>query len=387
MNINKIPLPEVYTDSQDFRFFCEWFKQSLSVIKYNTENIFDLYDPLKCPAELLWLLADTMGYRYDDRLPTAFNRLVLLYFMSMIYHRGSKNGVALSAMANLTQFRIINKAKDSDDIHYNRLEDTSIPSNAVSVTPHTDKGYIDVVYFSTEKPLDACIEYTRPLGMFLFQNAGVRLDAKSKISIDARLTNESDIGISFGPTHIGHYRRDDYARLQKVKDKNTVNPSDTRHNAWDSNSRYEDISKGDGSYGSGTNPTINPGYRALHSLQLSNNEEIVKSLIPPIFSIGYGPQDVETVYDDSYSEQVESANVLANKYNLRYNRDIDESNTEIHNDTYDIYTLDADRSLTILTPRPVINPIMSKVGDAISLNESNSKYLGDNHFDPAEDTE
>ena len=77
------------------------------------------------------------------------------------------------------------------DILYDRLEDTSIPVNSVAVTPHTAEGYIDVVYFSDRTPIDACIEYVRPLGMYCFQNAGVRMDARTKISIDARLIEHS----------------------------------------------------------------------------------------------------------------------------------------------------------------------------------------------------
>ena len=73
-----------------------------------------------------------------------------------------------------------------------RLEDTSIPVNSVFVTPHTSKGYIEVVYFSDKVPIDACIEYVRPLGMYCFQYAGVRVDSTTKISVDARLAKAGD---------------------------------------------------------------------------------------------------------------------------------------------------------------------------------------------------
>ena len=106
MDMNNISLPEVYLDSEDFRLFKRWFVESLSKTQYDTENIFDLYDPLRCPTDLLWALADTMGFRYDDRLPASFNRLVLVYFMSMIYNRGSRDGVTLAAETNLAQFVI-----------------------------------------------------------------------------------------------------------------------------------------------------------------------------------------------------------------------------------------------------------------------------------------
>ena len=181
MQIRDVSVPDVYTDSADFRFFLQWFEAALTKVHYDTENGSDLYDPLRCPAHLLWMLADTMGYKYDDRLPTSFNRFVLLYFMSMIRNRGSKDGVTLAAEANLKQFDIelvagtgyVNKDGETvepKDILYDRLEDTSIPVNSVVVTPHTSDGYIDVVYFSDRVPIDACIEYVRPcvFGLHIF---------------------------------------------------------------------------------------------------------------------------------------------------------------------------------------------------------------------------
>ena len=158
MKINNISLPEAYLESQDFRFFRSWFDNALQVVKYDIENLFDCYDPLRCKSDLLWMLADTMGYVYDDRLPVSFNRLVLIYFMSMIYTRGSRDGMILAAETNLAQFRIKMVADGytdsegvehpSQEILYDRLEDTSIPVNSVSVIPHPAEGYIDMVYFA-----------------------------------------------------------------------------------------------------------------------------------------------------------------------------------------------------------------------------------------------
>lgn len=382
----------------------DWFAESLTKIQYDTENFLDLYDPLRCPEDLLWMLADTIGFKYDDRLPASFNRLVLIYFMSMIKNRGSKDGVTLAAETNLAQFNILLKAKGGiddngnkiigNDILYNRLEDTSIPVNSVYVTPHTSDGYIDVVYFSTNIPIDACFEYVRPVGMFLFQHVGVRFDARTKIEVDARLTDTHDIGMSFGPMQVGHYRREDYARLQKIVEEANGEQDPKLHKrneVWYRNSQYED---GNGTYESGTASLneINPGYRALYSLQLSNNEEIMKSLIDPIFSLGYGPLNVDVTYPNDYLVK-HQYNVNTNNYdtvyynpykdvNLRYDRNTDESNTVSTGlDQYDVMTLDTERSPNIYNPRPAVNPIMTKVGEAISLNAENSVYTTFNKDD------
>ena len=369
MQFNQIPLPEVYKESQDFRFFIEWFSQALTKQKFDIENMIDIYDPLRCPENILWMLADTMGFKYDDRLPASYNRLVLLYFMSMIKLKGSKDGVTLAAEVNLAQFNIRMVAStgyedeqgnfvEPQDILNNRLEDTSIPVNSVYVTPHTKEGYIDIVYFSTELPTDACIEYVRPLGMYAFQTPGVRFDARTKVSVDARLTDSNYIGISLGPTHVGHYRRADYARMQHMRneEEQLVNTQDTRKPVYYRNKKYEKT----------PDPNINPGYRALYSLQLSNNENIVKSLIDPFFNIGYGPQDVSVTYPDNYMKDQPLTDQPL--WNLQYDKRGEEALGS------DVYTVEPDRTENILNPRPAVNPVMTKVGDSVSLATDNSKY-------------
>ena len=355
MRITDIPIPEVYKESSDFRFFLKWFDAALEKVRFDTENVVDLFDPQRCPENLLWMLAETMGYKYDDRLPAAVCRLVLLYFMSMIRYKGSKSGVTLAAEVNLAQHNIVDYGREKE-ILKNRLEDTSIPVNSVYVTAHTSEGYIDVVYFSDKKPIDACIEYVRPLGMYCFPHAGVAFNARSKISIDARLTNITDDTeniANIGITRVGHYSREDYARMQKMYDEpqQEVNTSHDRKKAWKRNSEFE-----------GT-PTVNAGYRAMYSLQLSNNEHITRSLFTePIFDLGYEPQDVT----------IEPYHSLKPAWNLRYNQ----SNEPDY--IYDVATLDENRSESFTRPRPAVNPIMAQVGDAIVMPEgatTNETYL------------
>lgn len=365
MKIENIPVPEVYKESSDFRFFIKWFSTCLSKIQYDTENLIDLYDPLRCPSNLLWLLADTMGYKFDNRFCPAYNRLVLIYFMSMIRNRGSKTGVTLAAEVNLAQFNVDSYGQENE-ILYDRLEDTSIPVNSVYVTSHVREGYIDVVYTSSKQPVNACLEYVRPLGMYVFEHSGVKFDARTKISVDARLTNSYDYGISIGPTHVGHYRREDYARLQRMSDEkqSTLQSTHERQPVWYRNSEAEDS----------TNYYVNPGYRTLYSLQLCNNEHIVNSILTdpenkPIFSVGYSPQpeDVEVSEPNSYltpsyrsSREYSDSEEYARAYNLRYNKDNESFDSEI-------YTLDDTREQSVLSPKPAVNPIMSTVGDAMQI--------------------
>lgn len=420
MRFKDISVPEIYRESWDFRFFLKWIWECLTKVKYDTEHIFDIYDPLKCKEELLWMLGDTVGWKYDDRLPASFNRLVLLYFMTMMRRKGSRSGVTFAAELNLAQFNLISYGAGYEDeegnvvkgkdILYNRLEDTSVPVNSVYVSPHTREGYIDVVYFSTEKPIDACIEYVRPLGMYLFQHAGVRFDSRTQISIDARLTNTTEIMESIGATHVAHYTREDYARMQQVEDfsggtelydgesiQSNVPVDSILDNSLhiDTNHRRDEVWYRNSTYEIEKDSEINPGYRALYSLQLCNNEHVVKSLIDPIFSLGYGPQKEDDSYsDEPYYITEENVKVINPKsylvpayedavypdkdpYNLRYDRGQELSITE------DVVTLNEDTDPgTKLKPLAAVNPIMSVVGDAIALNDVKFTETEDSeHYD------
>ena len=87
----------------------------------------------------------------------------------------------------------------------------------------------------------------------------------------------------------------------------------------------------------------------------------------PIFSLGYGPQDVTTVYDSGYLKKKDEPN-----WNLRLDKSLERSITP------DVYVNEDDRTGDRTTPRPAINPIMAKMGDAISMNPDNTVYTGVN---------
>lgn len=423
MNFEDVTVPAVYTtESADFRFFLKWFANALAHLKYDHEHFLDLYDPQKCPSKLLWMLADTMGYKYDNRVPIAFNRYVMLYFQSLIRNRGSRNGVTLAAEVNLKQYDIQTVAgdgyydKDGNFVEpkpelYERIEDTSLPTNSVYVNFYADKGYIDVVYFSDRNPVDATMEYVRPLGMYCFSHAGVVLNARTRLAVDARLTDSRDLGLSIGPTHVGHYSREDYARLQrinasdldtsqlptlpayspKIKDGITQSWNDDRtqrrsveelthkrRNVWYRNSDYE----GSKTPIQAKERNLNPGYRALYSLQLANNEHVTKSLIPyrpgqpndktQIFGLGWQPQDVTVTYPSDYKLPDEEADWTGFQYpydrehgqrtrawNLRYDKATEENISD------EISTVDSGSD--ILHPVPMIAPVMHTVGDAVDI--------------------
>ena len=114
-----------------------------------------------------------------------------------------------------------------------------------------------------------------------------------------------------------------------------------------------------------TEPTQSAGYRALSSLQLANNEHVVKSLFSqPIFSIGYNPV-VDTLEDVNINDPEYD---LKYKYNLRYNRTIDlqTQNPIGDNNHLPVDTLDVNRESTPTNPKPKVNGIMAEMGQQIT---------------------
>lgn len=100
---------------------------------------------------------------------------------------------------------------------------------------------------------------------------------------------------------------------------------------------------------------ISSGQRSLSSLQLCNNDDVVRSLIPSaVFMIGYGPQAVQRA-QPLYSDYM----------NLIYDSDADLDN---------VSSLDDSRTSTPTSPKPAVGHIMGTVGDAIWLNDDNSKH-------------
>ena len=362
MKLSDIPVPGIYKESMDFRFFIRWFSLALSKLQYDISYMTDIYDPLKCPKDLLWMLSDTIGFNYDDRMPAAYNRLVLLYFASMIRNKGSRDGVTLAASVNLSQFNILDYARENDKFE-DRLDDTSIPVNSVYVNSDVKNAYIEVIYYSTEVPLDCCLEYVRPLGMYCFQRAGVKVNSSTKIAIDGKLTNIADTNEHLFATHIGHYSRKDYASIQKMQLLDGVaGPAEDskREGAYLRNSEYESSISAD---------KVDAGYRSLYSLQLCNNAHIVRSLIRDeitdqtgldtdyVFGLGLGPQDVSVEYSP---ENLQPPYVDKPLYNLLYNPTAEEAVSS------SISTIDKDQTTSILEPKPAVAPrVGSKLGHSI----------------------
>lgn len=337
--------PETYwRESEEFQVFLNAIDQAFSETSDKTDRITDNLDPLQVQENLIPLLAHRMGFVYDWRFQPQFNRLVLYHFPSMIYNRGSRTGVTIGALTNLASLGLDNMDAVSDrefqyfidnfrnaysrgvevvdentgGVAYNgidhnadpkltvksdavnfeaemraraitedRLDETTLPNNAVAVSVNSDallkdsQGrvrfvrnepyYINVVYFSEVVPTDACLEYVRPLGLYLFQQAGVKLSAHNRILIHPSLGDQLADNTRINPNEkfspsiyggIGDYNRPDFSTLQQY----------AAHPFAGLNPQNIELPRLSGSGADGLNPQTNNS-RPTHSIPLNDGTD------------------------------------------------------------------------------------------------------------------
>jgi len=192
INLTKHFVPEVYSDSRDFRVFLRIIEVLVNSLKYNIDHFLDLYDPEDCPENLLPLLAGMVGYEYDNGIPVDNNRVIIKYFPYLIRNRGSEAGIKLATALSLNM--------------YNSLDDNSIVAEEIDVAFDYEKGIIYIYYpkgFEIRKYL---IEVVRPVGMTIEMipvdkvKTKEELDVKADINIYNRFDDytlkQSQVGFS-----------------------------------------------------------------------------------------------------------------------------------------------------------------------------------------------
>lgn len=145
-------VPEVYSDSRDFRVFLRMIAGLCTVLKYNIDNLPSLYNAYDCPSFMLELLAAMVGYEYDESVSESANRIVIQYFPYLIRNRGSEDGLKLAVALSLN-------SSDSDNGIY--------PMEDLIVDYDYENGMITVYFPNTEDIRQNLIEYIRPVGMMV----------------------------------------------------------------------------------------------------------------------------------------------------------------------------------------------------------------------------
>lgn len=148
---SKTMVPKVYSDSRDYRALLKILDLLIFCIKIDTDNFVNLLNPMKCPANMLPLLASYVGYDYDYNESVYANRLIIKYYPYMIRNRGSETGIKLAVSL------AINASNKFNDINLLTL---------FSVDYDYEEGKIKIYMHSRDyiNKIKDLIEVVRPAG-------------------------------------------------------------------------------------------------------------------------------------------------------------------------------------------------------------------------------
>lgn len=179
-NLTKGYVPEVYSESRDYRVFLKLVGALTSVLKTNIDDFPKLYSADEVPENLLPLLADMVGYLINDKISVNDNRLVVRYFPTMLRYRGSTRGIKLASALSLNT--------SGKDIKYD-LSDVVIEYD-------DQTGTINIYYPDPDYIRKDLINYVRPLGStinllpsYIFKNNDV-IDIKADIDSEVEEYND-----------------------------------------------------------------------------------------------------------------------------------------------------------------------------------------------------
>lgn len=162
----KLMIPQVYGKERDMQVFNKLLDIILTGCKYDIDNLGDLYDGMKCPVQLLPLLAATLNYEYNFTDTVTSNRRIIDAFAIMEKNRGSEIGLKMAVALSLTSLDISknkNELETSDD-YMDALRHIDIKYNY-------EKGEIIIDYPSIYTLVRYIVDYVRPVGMSLYLRA------------------------------------------------------------------------------------------------------------------------------------------------------------------------------------------------------------------------
>lgn len=180
VNVNKL-VPEIYCESRDFRVFLKLLDIVINSCKYDIDNWTTLYDPLQCPENFLPLLADFIGYRYDNSLSVTENRVIMSEFNTMIKNKGSEIGLRLAAALSMNA----QLASDPESKEYIRAVSQL---QFLELFYDYDTGIIRIYYPRDLTKIRDIFKYVRPVGSFIELILTEFPEPESDIAISARAT-------------------------------------------------------------------------------------------------------------------------------------------------------------------------------------------------------
>lgn len=163
---SKTMIPQVYSKERDIQVFNKLLDIILTSCKYSIDNIGDLYDALRCPAELLPLLAYNLNYKYNYADTVTSNRRIIDAFVTLERNRGSERGLRMATALSLTSLDIsVDNAEIQEPLGLSG-DIIDILSN-ITVYYNYEEARIEISYPNTYQLVRYIMDYVRPVGMTL----------------------------------------------------------------------------------------------------------------------------------------------------------------------------------------------------------------------------
>lgn len=206
LDLTKGFVPEVYSDSRDYRVFLRLASVLLSVLRDNIGSIPSLYSADDCPESMLRLLAGMVGYKYDSLRTVESNRMIIKYFPLLLRNRGSKLGIKIAAALSLNSL--------------NEVPQYSLDN--IIVEYDYEKGLIKIYYPQTDALCQDLIEVVRPVGVrvemipsFISKNVD-ELRVLTDLESEVEAWNESRTNVEVSKVGFGDTGSDRYKKGEKL---------------------------------------------------------------------------------------------------------------------------------------------------------------------------
>lgn len=213
MHYTKNDVPKILRDSRDFQVFLRLLDIVYNTSEYDTTHLYNLYDADECPSEFLPLLANLIGYKYDNSISVAQNRFIIKNYKSLMRAKGSPKGIKLAVILSVLS-EMYDTTKDELGNTISKVSDEDVKGlSSVSIDYDYPNGVIKIYYPPRRHKTKDLVDAVRPIGMrveyydsdsinisdqlLAYDNyrANIR-NASNTITNDSSADSNVDIGVS-----------------------------------------------------------------------------------------------------------------------------------------------------------------------------------------------
>lgn len=108
LDIEQLTPPVYSKNSRDFQFFSKLLQTAVNSVKYNADNLQNMYDPFKCNDRMLDLLCSIYNYQPKNNPTDQDLRVILTNYTRLMKNKGNRLGIE-QAVAMALKLQHINR--------------------------------------------------------------------------------------------------------------------------------------------------------------------------------------------------------------------------------------------------------------------------------------